>query len=52
MKKASPKLTVHRETLRRLANSVLPSAGAAVGGGTLGDSLHQICPEPPPTWFC
>lgn len=50
MKKASPKLTVHRETLRRLANSVLPSAAA--GGGTLGDSLHQFCPEPPPTWFC
>lgn len=50
MKKASPKLTVQRETLRRMATAVLPSAAA--GGGTLGDSLHLICPQPPPTWFC
>jgi hypothetical protein len=51
MKKNLPKLTLSRETLRRLDESRLESAGGAIqDGGSMDRTCQSLCFVCPETW--
>ena len=52
MKKSLPKLTLSRETLRRLDESRLENAagGALQGGGSFDRTCQSLCFVCPETW--